>query len=217
MTSVRRVFPFLGFGMAKRRKIDWERIEIDYRAGVKTLRQIGDDHGISHAAVSKRAKAEEWERDLSAKIRAKAKDKVTKASVTNKVTSVTEKEVIESEAELQSRIALSHREDIPKKRDLVSKLFAEIEAMTDGAEVMETIQEALASGGMEALAREVRKVTSLPQRIKGTSELVTAYKSLLALERQAFSLDDEGTVPGNGIDVLLQTVYARSKPLVDEN
>lgn len=203
--------------MAKRRKVDWERIEIDYRAGVKTLRQIGDDHGISHAAVSKRAKAEEWERDLSAKIRAKAKDKVTKASVTKKVTSVTEKEVIESEAELQSRIALSHREDIPKKRDLVSKLFAEIEAMTDGAEVMETIQEALASGGMEALAREVRKVASLPQRIKGTSELVTAYKSLLALERQAFSLDDEGTAPGNGIDVLLQTVYARSKPLVDGN
>lgn len=35
---------------------DWERIELDYRAGIKTLQQIADENGISHAAVHKRAK-----------------------------------------------------------------------------------------------------------------------------------------------------------------
>lgn len=44
---------------------DWERIEMDYRAGIKTLRQIADENGITHGAVNKRAKRDGWERDLS--------------------------------------------------------------------------------------------------------------------------------------------------------
>ena len=44
---------------------DWERIELDYRAGIKTLRQIADENGISHGAINKRAKRDGWERDLS--------------------------------------------------------------------------------------------------------------------------------------------------------
>jgi hypothetical protein len=43
---------------------DWERIELDYRAGVKTLRQIAAEHGITHGAINKRAKRDGWERDL---------------------------------------------------------------------------------------------------------------------------------------------------------
>ena len=44
---------------------DWERIELDYRAGIKTLRQIADENGITHGAINKRAKRDGWERDLS--------------------------------------------------------------------------------------------------------------------------------------------------------
>jgi hypothetical protein len=73
---------------------DWERIELDYRAGVKTLRQIGEEHGISHAAIAKRAKASGWERDLAAKIQAKADTLVTKEVTTE--TTVSDREVIET-------------------------------------------------------------------------------------------------------------------------
>ena len=48
--------------------VDWERIELDYRAGIKTLRQIAEENGISHVAINKRAKRDGWTRDLSAKI-----------------------------------------------------------------------------------------------------------------------------------------------------
>ena len=41
---------------------DWERIELDYRAGVKTLREIADKSGITHAAICKRAKNHAWTR-----------------------------------------------------------------------------------------------------------------------------------------------------------
>lgn len=44
---------------------DWERIELDYRAAIKTLRQIADENGITHGAINKRARRDGWERDLS--------------------------------------------------------------------------------------------------------------------------------------------------------
>lgn len=54
--------------MAEKAAPDWERIEADYRAGIKTLRQIADDHGITHGAINKRAKRDGWSRDLSARL-----------------------------------------------------------------------------------------------------------------------------------------------------
>jgi hypothetical protein len=50
---------------------DWIQIEVDYRAGIKTLRQIADEHSISHVAINKRAKRDGWTRDIAAKIQAK--------------------------------------------------------------------------------------------------------------------------------------------------
>ena len=43
---------------------DWEAIELDYRAGIKTLRQIAEEHGISHPAIAKRAKRDDWSREI---------------------------------------------------------------------------------------------------------------------------------------------------------
>ena len=51
--------------------VDWERIELDYRAGIKTLRDIAQEHGITHGAITKRSKRDDWVRDLTAKIQAK--------------------------------------------------------------------------------------------------------------------------------------------------
>lgn len=42
--------------------IDWEAIRNDYRAGTKTLRQIGIEHGVTHGAINKRAKRDCWHR-----------------------------------------------------------------------------------------------------------------------------------------------------------
>ena len=83
---------------ARSTPIDWEKIEIDYRAGIKPLRQIAEEHGITHGAVNKRAKRDEWTRDLSAKIQSKADAKVSKAAVSAEVSAAklaTEQVVVE--------------------------------------------------------------------------------------------------------------------------
>lgn len=48
--------------MARRSDIDWERVERLYIAGQLTIRQIADECGVSHQAITKRAKREWWQR-----------------------------------------------------------------------------------------------------------------------------------------------------------
>lgn len=124
--------------MAEKKKekpvADWERIELDYRAGIKTLRQIAEENGISHVAVNKRAKKEGWERDLSSKINAKADALVTKAMVTSVVTTeakIAEKQVVDVAAQAVADIRLAHRKDIHRARKVTNSLLDELEQQTD--------------------------------------------------------------------------------------
>jgi len=50
--------------------VDWRSIEIDFRAGRQSLRQIARAHGITHPAIIKRGKRDGWSRDMSARTRA---------------------------------------------------------------------------------------------------------------------------------------------------
>ncbi len=56
----------------------WERIEPDYRAGSKSLRQIAAEQGISEEAIRKRAKRDDWSRDLLERIQDKAEQLLRK-------------------------------------------------------------------------------------------------------------------------------------------
>ncbi|MGE8449998.1 MAG: hypothetical protein ACN6OP_05095 [Pseudomonadales bacterium] len=46
----------------------WERIELNYRAGIKSLRQIAAEQGISEGVIRKRAKGDDWSRGRSERI-----------------------------------------------------------------------------------------------------------------------------------------------------
>ena len=187
--------------------IDWEIIESDYRAGVKTLRVIADECGISHGAINKRAKRDGWERDLSHQIKKQAAALVSKSVSTDAVSNgilvskrTGDKAIIEANAQLIAGIQISHRQDIPRKKELVSKLFAEIEAQTDNKDLIEQLIKALKKNDDKTLAGIAQKMASLPQRIKGVSDLVAAYKSLIGLEREAFGLNDAGASDPNAPD-----------------
>ena len=88
------------------RIIDWEAIERDYRAGVRSLREMGDAYGVTHGAIRKRALRDGWVRDLGAKIRAKAESLVSADAVSDPVSMDTkkaiEREIVEVNAQLQA-------------------------------------------------------------------------------------------------------------------
>lgn len=69
--------------MAK--SIDWESVEGAYRAGIRSLKDIGAEFGVSDAGIIKRAKRDGWARNLAAKIAARAEAKVSAAVVSDLV------------------------------------------------------------------------------------------------------------------------------------
>lgn len=193
---------------------DWERIELDYRAGVKTLRQIAEEHGITHGAINKRAKRDGWERDLATKIQAKADALVSKAAVSKPVsteTKIAEREVIEANATAIADVRLAHRRDIQRTRGITMRLLEELECQT-GAEnvyLLEQLGELLRSEddrGQDKLNDLYHKVISLPGRAKTMKDLGESLRVLVALERQAFGLDDKDNAPVDALTSLLHGI-----------
>lgn len=55
-----------------RAAVDWDAVEREYRIGLRSLKDIGVEFGVSDAGIIKRAKRDGWVRDLSARIESKA-------------------------------------------------------------------------------------------------------------------------------------------------
>lgn len=214
--------------MAEKKVIDWEKIELEYRAGVKSLREIASEQGVSDTAIRKRAKRDDWVRDLSAKIKAKADDLVRKEQVRAEVRTanhISEKETIEANANLTAGVRLSQRKDIQRSRSIAMKLFDELEHQVgvENAENLEMLGELLRSEddkGRDALNDIYHKIISLPGRVKSMKDLSDTLKTLIALERQAFGLDDENNKPVDALTALLERVSTGNssafKPIADD-
>lgn len=192
----------------------WERIELDYRAGIKTLRQIADEHGISHVAVAKRAKRDGWTRDLAGKIQAKADELVNKSLVTSSVTAETkiaEKAVIDANAQAVADIRLAHRSDIRRARNLTNSLLAELEAQTDPSTLamLHELGEMLRNeddNGQDRRNDLYTKVISLSERSKTMKTLADSLRVVVDMERTAFSMDKDQGPAADPLTSLLKTI-----------
>lgn len=182
--------------MAAKSAIDWESVELEYRAGVKSLKVIGGEFGVSDAGILKRAKRDGWDRDLSAKIKAKADAKVSASVVSAEVsalTKVAEKEIVEANAELQARIRREQRVDITRSRTLVMALLTELEDQTGNIDLYRQLGELLYKPddkGVDKLNELYHKVISLSGRTGTMKSLADSLKTLVALEREAFGIDE---------------------------
>ena len=187
------------------KKADWERIEIDYRAGVKSLREIAGEHGISEGAIRKRAKRDGWTRDLADKIQQRAEDLVRTQAVRTEVRSeqrATERQVIEANAEAVANVKMAHRSDISRARSIVNGLLDELQEMvgSDNATLLQELGFLLRSedeNGKDRLNDLYQQIISLPGRSKAMKDLTASLQSLVAMERTAYGMDkDEAKTSG---------------------
>jgi len=177
-------------------KPDWEAIESAYRAGVMSLREIASQHGISDTAIRKRAKKEDWTRDLAAKIQAKADDLVRRREVRTKVrteNATSERELIEANAEVIATVRMEHRGDIRRARTLANALFDELEAECADVEALRKLGALMLDpddNGRDRLNELYHAIISMPERVKSMKALSETLKNLIGLERQAYSMDE---------------------------
>ena len=179
---------------------DWERIELDYRAGIKTLRQIADENSISHGAINKRAKRDGWDRDLSKKIQSKADALVSKALVSSPVSKeskVSERQIVDANGHARAEVQLSQRSAIRRNGNIVTRLMDEMEAQVgpENAALLADLGEMMRSpddAGQDKLNDLYRKIISLPERAKTAKTLAETLRITVDMERQAFGMDSKG-------------------------
>lgn len=192
--------------MTRASPVDWEAVEVDYRAGVLSLAEIGKRHGVTKGRISQVAKAKSWERDLAAKIRARAEAKLNEATVNAALNGARQKaseaQVVEASAQAMVDVKLAHRKDIRRGRDLANRLLAELEQVTDHPELGPALVDALCDDPDESpdvlkLRRRrlndlLDRVVALPARVGTLKTLSDALRNLIGLEREAWGMATDG-------------------------
>jgi hypothetical protein len=186
----------------QKRVIDWDAIERDVRAGIRTIREIAVNFGVSHTLINRKIAKEGWTRNLSAKISARAEDIVSK-SVSKSVSAEKrkqEREIIEVNAQTQANIVLEHRSDIRRYKALGESLLQELEMQTGAIVTLEELGEMMRNHddkGIDKLNDLYRKAISTPSRIDSFKKAVETLKNIVGLERQAFGISDNANGEAN--------------------
>ena len=176
--------------MAERKHVDWESVERDYSAGLLSLREIAAKYGVDESGIRYKAKRNGWTRDLSKKIEQRTEDKLRKDLLRSELRSentISEKEVIEANAQAIVNIKLGHRTSIKKVNSLVESLLDEIETLN-----------------------ESKSVENLPMRVDVTKKLMDTLKTSIDKERQAFGIVDVPTPTENAITELVKVCQGNS-------
>ena len=176
--------------MAERKHVDWESVERDYSAGLLSLREIAAKYGVDESGIRYKAKRNGWTRDLSKKIEQRTEDKLRKDLLRSELRSentISEKEVIEANAQVIVNIKLGHRTSIKKVNSLVESLLDEIETLN-----------------------ESKSVENLPMRVDVTKKLMDTLKTSIDKERQAFGIVDVPTPTENAITELVKVCQGNS-------
>lgn len=210
-----------------RKKVDYDRIEAGWRAGLLSPRQLAAAYteetgeAVSHAAIIKHFTSRDIPRDLSAKIHAKAEAMVTQAMVTGEVTPSTkipEKRIVEEGAVLVTEIRLSQRRHIDRAMRLVDALFKELEQQTDPEtlELLRDLGDFLRDENERGEDRRndlYRRILSLPERSKTMKLLADTLKVLIDLQRTAYGMDKEPERKDDPLTTMLTRIASGSSGL----
>lgn len=177
------------------KQTDWEAIEAEYRSGTISNAELGRKYDVSEGAIRKRAKAQGWTKDLTEKVKTAVRDRLVRAEVREanaRTNSRTDAEIIEAAAETAVQVVQIHRRDVRNGRIICAALFAELQDTSANREIIaESIDSETQDDSSPARRNQMLKAISLPTRARAMLDLSAAMKNLVAVERQAFNLNDK--------------------------
>lgn len=172
-------------------KIDYDRIEPGWRAGILSPAQLASIYeqetgqSVTRVAICKHFEKLGIERDLTAKIRAKADALVAAKTVSPEVakeTAATERQIVEANAQVQATIRNEHRTDIQRSKRIANKLMGALEDLKLPAPPEATEDAAK----LKAHAEEMTDVLKTQAGI--LKQLVDTQRVVVAMEREAFGI-----------------------------
>lgn len=198
--------------------LDWEAIEGAYRAGILSIREIAKQFDVSDTAIRKKAKDKEWLRDLTDKVQQQAMGELVRTEVRtpNARTSevrTSERDIINAAAASVVEVVRSHRRDIYSARQLCVGLLTEL---AHASQNLDQIEDAIiedTQNDPSSLRRQMMlKAVSLPGRAATIRDLSTTLKNLIAIERQAFSMDKPETDDNKKLASATLHIHTMIKP-----
>lgn len=149
---------------SRKTSAEWSRIQSEYLAGEDSIREIADRHEISEGAIRKRAKAEGWERPV------RTREPVRTLLPVPRPVPAEPREP--SEPVDASTI-------VERGRQLVGRMFNELEAITSYDGELEELIEVATAGDEDDRRRDAMlKAVSLPARSQIAKNLATALKTI---------------------------------------
>lgn len=208
----------------EKRVIDWDSIEKHYRAGIRSLKNIGDEFGVSDAAIIKRAKRDGWARDMKAKIDAKVAEKVSAAAVSGEVsaqTKLTERVIVEANANIIASAELVQRSDVILGLDVNRGLLQEIATLSNPrfADMLETLAIEFDESGpgptgawkTDKNNELYRYIISLAGRCKMAKDVAASHTAYIATQRKVLRMEEDANKGENAVDAMLAGVLASKK------
>lgn len=195
--------------MAKKR-FDWDSMEADWRAGVKSMDQLSKEYGVAKSSIHEHWKKAGIERDLKEKINdaveaelnrrvaiVKRKEELAEQSnQTSRTTSRTikDKEIVKAVAIHKADIVSSQEQRIIKFAGITDKLIDELNGQIQSIEDLDNLGEMLRNendSGMDKLNDTYRRVISFPGRVDSLKKLSDTMKTYIELQRKVHKLDTE--------------------------
>lgn len=188
------------------RKIDWEGIQREYRAGQLSLMEIARQFGLSDTAIRKRAKQDNWKRDLSGEIRAEIRERLVRASSTPEPrTSVAGQDKFGGEFGLSS-----DPEPVTDAEIIASAAERGVAVVEFHKGLMRDLREDIATMRAELREDSASGVGSLTARAGVLMQLTNATVKLIPHERKALALDEPPPplAPSDGSTPVLDRMLA---------
>lgn len=178
------------------RRVDWGKVERQYRAGLLVVTEIARQHGISESLIRYHAKARGWKRDLTDEMRTLTRTKMVENlakvfnsnDIVDKLKEVSDEQIIEEASRTQVHVVREHQKTLGQGHSLTLRMLDELDATTaNKGELQELISKTVAPARQEALRRAI----SLSSRATIMRDLATAARLWVTLERQAFNIADD--------------------------
>lgn len=177
-----------------RSRVDWDAVERDFRMGKFTLRELGAKYHVSHAAIGKKSRDNNWQQDLTLQIKQATNAKLTESLVSKEVDSGFQavSTAVQIAAEVNKQIIIGHRirlQDLAKAVDQ-------------------------AKDKLMVLGEGVADIREAAVFVQAVGSLSSATKTLIDQERKAFGLDDgQPETPADKWNDFIEDLSARGSRL----
>lgn len=200
-----------------RKSPDWSHIELQYRAGVPSIREIARQHGVSEGAVRARANRAEppWDRSLAERVRIVADQKRIHDIAGDQARTKTTAEVVESAATAIFQVVKGHRrvlgmamQDAELALAMVHEQIAHGETLVLAVEQMTEEPPAGSESAAERRQRlrhrdKLMAVIGLGEGIERLATLSSTIRTLTMAERVAWGVD-RADAQKTGVDALVE-------------